>query len=84
MRKSNTSDDNDEESSDTPSSNTYSDGNETRKEEDNNSPMLSVAAMTGISQPQTLKLFSQIQNTKVTMLINSGSTHNFIDSRVEK
>ena len=52
MKKSNTRDDNDEESSDTPSSNTYSDGNETGKEEDNNSPMLSVAAMTGISQPK--------------------------------
>ena len=46
--------------------------------------MLLVAAMTGISQPQTLKLFGHIKNMKVTVLIDSGSTHNFIDSRVEK
>ena len=46
--------------------------------------MLSVATMTGISQPQTLKLFGDIKGTKVTVLINSGIIHNFIDPRVEK
>ena len=40
--------------------------------------------MTSICQPQTLKLFGHIKNTKVTVLVDSGSTQNFIDSRVEK
>ena len=31
-----------------------------------------------------LKLFGHIKNTKVTMLVDSGSTHNFIESRVTK
>jgi hypothetical protein len=38
----------------------------------------------GISQPQTLKVFGYIKKTKVTMLIDSGSSHNFIDTRIEK
>ena len=84
MRKSNTSDDNDEESSDRPSSDTALDSDETRKEEDNITPTLLVATMTCISQPQTLKLFGHIKNTKVIMLVNSGSRHNFIYFRVEK
>ena len=43
-----------------------------------------MATIIGISQPQTLKLFGHIKNTKVTMLIDSESTHNFLDSRVAK
>ena len=78
------SDDNDEESSDTPSFDTESDSDETGKEEANITPTLSVAAMIGISQPQTIKLFVYIKNTKVMVLVNSGSKHNFIDSRVAK
>ena len=46
--------------------------------------MLSVAVMTCISQHQTIKLFVHIKNTKVTVLVDSGSTHNFIDSRVAR
>ena len=83
-KKSNTSDDNDEESSNTPSSDTESDSDETGIEETNITLTLLVAAMTGISQPQTLKLFGYIKNTKVKVLIDSESTHNFIDSMVAK
>ena len=46
--------------------------------------MLSVATMTGISQPQNLKLFGDIKGTKVTVLIDSGIIHNIIDPRVAK
>ena len=53
-------------------------------EEANITPTLSVATMTGISQSQTLKLFGHIKNTKVTVLVDIGSTHNFIDSRAAK
>ena len=84
MWKSNTGDDNDEESSNAPSSDTESDSDEAGKEEGNIKPMLSVVVMTSIYQPQTLKLFGHIKNTTVTVLVDSGSTQNFIDSRVEK
>ena len=47
-------------------------------------PTLLVVAMVGISQPQTLNIFGYIKNTKVTILVDSGSTHNFIKSRVAK
>ena len=38
--------------------------------------------MTGISQPQTLKLKGYIKNENVIVLIDTGSTHNFLDIRV--
>ena len=82
--KSNTGYDNDEESSDAPSSDTESDSDETGKDDANITPTLLVVAMTCISQPQTLQLFGHIKKTKVTVLVDSGSTHNFIDSRVAK
>ena len=82
--KSNTGDNIDEELSDAPSFDTELDSDETEKEEANITPTLLVVSMTGISQPQTLKLFVHIKNTKVTVLVDSGSTHNFIDSRVAK
>ena len=78
------SDNIDEESSDAPSFGMESDSNETGKENSNITPTLSLVAVTSISQPQTLKLFVHIKNTKVTVLADSASTHNFIDSRVEK
>ena len=63
---------------------TQSDINEAGKEEANITPMLLVATMIGISQPQSLKLFGDIKGTKVTVLIDSGIIHNFIDPRVAK
>lgn len=52
--------------------------------EDNNTPKISLAAMTGISQPQTLKLKGHINKENVTVLIDTGSTHNFIDIKVAR
>ena len=83
-KKSNIGDNNDEEPSESPSFDTESDNNETRKEEVNITPILSVATMTCISQPQTLKFFGDIKGTKVMMLIDSGIIHNFIDPSVVK
>jgi len=40
--------------------------------------------MTGISQPQTLKLKGHIKKNNVVVLINSDRTHNFLDATVEK
>ena len=83
-KKHNTCDNIDEESSDALSSDIDSDIDEAGKEDANIPPILSVDAMTDISRPQTLKLFGHIKSTNVMVLIDSGSTHNFIDSRVEK
>ena len=47
-------------------------------------PKISLAAMTRISQPQTLKLKGHIKNENVTVLVDTGSTHNFLDIRVAR
>ena len=47
-------------------------------------PKISLATMTGISQPQTLKLKGHIKNENVTVLVDTGSTHNFLDIRVAR
>ena len=51
---------------------------------EDDSPQISIAAITGISQPQTLKIKGHIKNNNVTVLIDSGSTHNFINVNVAK
>lgn len=47
-------------------------------------PRVLLSAMMGISQPQTLKLQGHIKKNNVVVLIDSGSTHNFLDAIVEK
>jgi hypothetical protein len=37
-----------------------------------------------IVTPQTLKIQGYLKNKKVTILIDSGSTHNFINYKLEK
>ena len=41
-------------------------------------PIISLNALTGFSAPQTLKLIGYIKHQKVIILVDSGSTHNFI------
>jgi hypothetical protein len=41
-------------------------------------PVISMNALTGFSAPQTLKLIGYIKHRKVIILVDSGSTHNFI------
>jgi hypothetical protein len=41
-------------------------------------PVISLNALTGFSAPQTLKLIGYIKLQKVIILVDSGSTHNFI------
>jgi hypothetical protein len=45
-------------------------------------PKISLTAITGITQPQTLKLKGHIKKENVTILVDIGSTHNFIDVNV--
>jgi hypothetical protein len=47
-------------------------------------PTISCHALAGINTPQTLKIQGYIKKKKVTMLIDSGSTHNFINYKLEK
>jgi hypothetical protein len=45
-------------------------------------PVISLNALTGFSSPQTLKLIGYIKNRKAIILVDSGSTHNFIHRRI--
>lgn len=62
---------------------------EPEEEEDDNQkenvpeePVISLHALAGISSPQTLKIRGFIKHHPVVVLIDSGSTHNFIHQRV--
>jgi hypothetical protein len=45
-------------------------------------PVISLNALTGFSAPQTLKLIGYIKHRKVIILVDSGSTHNFVHHRI--
>ena len=48
------------------------------------SPTISCNALAGITTPQTLKIEGNIKNKKVIVLIDSGSTDNFIHCKISK
>jgi hypothetical protein len=45
-------------------------------------PIISLNALTSILAPQTLNLIGYIKHRKVIILVDSGSTHNFIHRRI--
>jgi hypothetical protein len=45
-------------------------------------PIISLNALTNFSTPQTLKLIGYIKHQKVIILVDSGSTHNFIHRHI--
>ena len=45
-------------------------------------PVISLNALTRFSTPQTLKLVGYIKNRKFIILVDSGSSHNFIHHRI--
>ena len=47
-------------------------------------PTIYCHALDGINTPQTLNIEGYIKKKKVTMLIDSSSTHNFIHFKVAK
>ena len=47
-------------------------------------PTISCNALAGIITPQTLKIEGYIKKKKVIVLIDFGSTHNFIDYKLAK
>ena len=51
-------------------------------EEEN--PEISLHAITGNNHPNTMRLIGCIGNHKIIVLVDSGSTYNFLDSSVGK
>jgi hypothetical protein len=47
-------------------------------------PIISLNALTSFSAPQTLKLINYIKHQKVIILVDNGSTHNFIHCRISQ
>jgi hypothetical protein len=45
-------------------------------------PLISLYALTGFSAPQMFKLIGYIKHMKVIILVDSGSTHNFIHHHI--
>jgi hypothetical protein len=45
-------------------------------------PLISLHALTSFSAPQTLNIIGYIKHRKVIILVNIGSTHNFIHRRI--
>jgi hypothetical protein len=45
-------------------------------------PVISLNSLTGFSAPQNLKLIGYIKHQKVIILVDSGSTHNFIHRNI--
>lgn len=43
---------------------------------------ISLHAISGSSSPNTMRLMGMIGNQPVIILVDSGSTHNFLDPRV--
>jgi hypothetical protein len=45
-------------------------------------PEISLHAITGSNHPKTIRIIGKIGNQRVVILIDSGSTHNFLDSSI--
>ncbi|KAL6340300.1 hypothetical protein AAG906_040737 [Vitis piasezkii] len=45
-------------------------------------PEISFHAIAGTKHPQTIRVLGKLKNKNVTVLINGGSTHNFIDQAI--
>lgn len=55
---------------------------ENQKDNVPDEPVISMHALAGISSPQTLKIKGFIKHRPVVVLIDNGSTHNFIHQKV--
>jgi hypothetical protein len=50
--------------------------------EENTEPEISLHALTGWSTPRTMRIEGRVGNHTLTVLIDSGSTYNFINSKI--
>ena len=57
---------------------------ETTQETEETTPTISCHALAGITTPQTLRIEGHIKKNKITIFIDSGSTHNFINYKMAK
>jgi hypothetical protein len=57
---------------------------ESSQEIEETTPTISCHVLAGINTPQTLNIQGYIKKRKVTMLIDSSSTHNFIHCKLSK
>jgi hypothetical protein len=55
---------------------------EPNEESNDSQPLISCHALADFSAPQTLKVVGFLKKQKVTLLIDSSSTHNFINKRL--
>ncbi|XP_021595172.1 uncharacterized protein LOC110602054 [Manihot esculenta] len=54
------------------------------EDEDEDEPEISLHALTGWSNSQTMRVLVKIGSTEMIVLIDSGSTHNFINGKMAK
>ena len=45
-------------------------------------PEISLNAITGTPNPKTMRIIRVLRNRQVVILIDSGSTHNFVDAKL--
>ncbi len=55
---------------------------ESNEESHDSQPIISYHAISSFSAPQTLKVVGFLKKQKVIVLIDSGSTHNFINKKL--
>ena len=55
---------------------------EEEEEEEEEIPEISFHAISGNAAPQTMRFFGKIEDSVVTILVDSGSTHNFLNSKL--
>jgi len=67
---------------DSPDSCTNETANDQLEVENEIIPEISFHAMTGTDHPQTVRFIGQLRNKKVMLLVDGGSTHNFIDETI--
>ena len=53
-------------------------------DETNLEPLISVNALTGVAKFRTMRVTGQVRKKPLHILIDSGSTHNFLDVNVAK
>ena len=58
--------------------------NDTSELIEDNTPRISLTSIIGITQPQTLKLKGHVKNDNVTVLIETWSTHNFLNINIAR
>ena len=58
------------------------DDRESSEESHDSQPIISCHAFSSFTTPQTLKVVGFLKKQKVTVLIDSGSTHNFINKKL--